>query len=735
MSVYTKFCTPSLSLERPDVTYHLIVSTATNTKQNFDATVTTLIEGIALAAIVVFIFLRDWRSTLISAVAMPLSLIPTFAVIHLLGFTLNMLSLLGLTLVIGVLVDDAIVEVENIQKRVQSGQSPWQAAFHGADAIGLAVVATTFAIAVVFLPVAFMKGMVGPYFREFGLTVAIAVMFSLVVARLLTPVMAAYLMTPSSRHHEPKAFRGRYRVILEIALANRWKSIGSGLALFVASIGLASLLPTGFSPGSDSGVVQIAVQGPPGATLEDMRAGTKAMTAKLKSYPDVRQVFVTLGTSGRDGDPRIGTAIVLLKKERELTTRKFQEAIQPSLMSIPDIKLSFGESEDGSTVNTQVILTSDDVPLLAETTRELVKQMSALPMLTNVMEVTPRPGNELVIRLKDSEAARLGVTPDALASVARIASMGDIDSNAAKFNEGQRRLPIRVRLPDAVMRDIDAISALRVPTRDGHSVPLSAVANVTFEAGPSSLERFDRMRRATVQAQVVGASLGQANAAVEKLPLMKSLPQGVHRQLYGETENLTELFANFASAMAAGIGLIYCVLVLLFRSFFKPLTILTALPLSLAGAFVALLLTGGEMNLPVLIGLLMLMGLAAKNSILLVEHAIEAERAGMSQKQALLDAAHERSRPIVMTTIAMAAGMVPAALGLGGASDFRQPLAIAVIGGLISSTLLSLVLVPVFYGLVEDFENWLKPKLSKFVTPQTDSDVASLRRLRSQREG
>ncbi|MFE1573582.1 efflux RND transporter permease subunit [Comamonas odontotermitis] len=715
-----------LAKEYPGVTFQLVSSGAKNTRESFDATVYTLLEGMLLAAVVVFMFLRDWRATVIAAVAMPISLIPTFAVIHALGYSLNMLSLLALTLVIGVLVDDAIVEVENIQKRVQAGASPWRASMEGADAIGLAVVATTLAIAVVFLPVAFMGGYAGPYFREFGVTVAVSVLFSLLVARLLSPLMCAYLLKPSAQPEAHKPFAGRYRRLLEWTLAHRWISLGAGVLIFVGSLLLASLLPTGFAPKGDSGTVQISMQGAPGSTTQDMRVAAATLTRLLREQGDVRDVFVSVGSSQRDGDPRKGAVIVQLKSQRSMTTKAFQDHVRPLLLRVPDVRLSYSESEGGGTQTLQVILGGHDGALLRRTASDAERELRSLPMLENVHQVAPNPGPELVIRLKPDEAARLGVTPDVVAEVARMASVGDLDATASKFNTGRQRLSVRVRLPQGALQDVGSIGALRVPTTGGGTVPLSAVADMHFQVGESHIDRFDRERRITLEAEVNGASFGQANAAVEALPFLKNLPAGVSRPLYGDAEGMQELFASFGLAIMAGIGLIFGVLILLFRSFIKPVIILAALPLSLAGAFLALLATGGELNLPVLIGLLMLMGLAAKNSILLVEHAVEAERMGKSQTEALLEAAHERTRPIVMTTIAMAMGMLPTALGVSSGSEFRQPLAVAVIGGLVSSTALSLILVPVVYAVMDDLENWLKPRLVRLVTVPSAQDQRDL---------
>jgi HAE1 family hydrophobic/amphiphilic exporter-1 len=712
--------TDELAEEFPDVKFERIVSTATSTQNSYTATLEALLEGMLLAAIVVWIFLRNWRATLIAAAAMPISLIPTFAVMSWMGFSLNMITLLALTLVIGILVDDAIVEIENIQKRIETGESPYKAALIGADEIGLAVVATTSAIVVVFLPVSLMGGFAGQFFKEFGFTVAISVLFSLLVARLLTPLMAAYLMKPSEHPQVRKPFKGVYRNALDFALQHRWLSLGFAGLLLIGSLLLAAQLPTGVTPPQDNGIVQLSVEGAPGATLDDMRRSNDLLTRKLLALPDVKTVFTSIGSSRSDGDVRSGQATVLLKSDRAQTTQSFQASLKSLLLSVPDVRLGFGQAGGGGSTTVQIILASENTEALSASALKLEQEMRGLSQLSNVHQVTPRPSSELIISLKPIEAARLGVSADTIGSIARVATLGDIDANTAKFNTGEQRLPIRVRLPDAARADLNIIGNLRVPTASGVSVPLSAVADINFQPGAARIDRYDRKRRATIEAQLNGVSLGEATKAINALPELKNLPSDVTQPAFGQSETMNELFSSFGLAMAAGIGLIFVVIILLFKSFFKPITILAALPLSLAGAFFGLLVAGSELDLSALIGLLMLMGLAAKNSILLVEFAIEEERAGATQIAAIVSACRERARPIVMTTVAMAAGMLPTALALGEGSEFRAPMAIAVIGGLISSTILSLVLVPVVYGLVDDFEEWVKPKLARLVVIPAD---------------
>jgi HAE1 family hydrophobic/amphiphilic exporter-1 len=715
-----------LEAGHPDVKFTKVLSTVDNTRANFTATLHTLLEGMLLAAVVVFLFLKDWRATLITAIAMPVSLIPTFAAMTVFGFSLNTITLLALTLVIGILVDDAIVEIENIQKRVDAGARPYRAALEGADAIGLAVVATTCTIVVVFFPVSFMPGIPGQFFKEFGLTVSVAVLFSLLTARLLTPLLAAYFLKPTPHAHERGPLRGPYRVALEWALEHRWLSIVGGGLMFFASLLLVGVLPKGVQPEGNPNYYYIDLQGPPGATPADMEVLVRNVTNLVAHRPETEHVFATVGSTssgsffgGGSSALNQGTVTVVLKPEdqRPPVTR-IKDLVRPSLMTVPDAQVTFDAGSFGGGGVT-ITLTSDNGPLLEKTALELQREMHTLPMVANVVPGSPPVGPEIVIRPKPDQAARLGVSIDTIASVARVATIGDIDANVAKFNDGSQRVPIRVRLAENARSNLDTIRSIRIPTASGGSTTLDSVADVDFEAGPAQIQRYGRMRRMSVQAdRVGGVQLGEALAAANKLPVMKHLPPGVQPASFGENRIYGQLVSGLVMAVVAGLFMIYAVMTVLFRSFFKPAVILSALPLAVTGAFLALLIGKSALSLPSLIGLLMLLGLAAKNSILLVEYAIERERAGATQRQALLEACRERARPIIMTTLAMQAGMLPTALGLGAGAEFRQPMAIAVIGGLLTSTALSLVLVPVVYEFVDDFEQWLAPKFGRFITPR-----------------
>ena len=716
----------ALHKKYPSVTFTKIFSSVDATRESFHATQHVLTEGMFLAALVVFFFLRDWRATAITAVAMPISLIPTFFVMKLLGFSLNMVTLLALTLVVGILVDDAIVEIENIEKRVARGLRPFQAAIEGADAIGLAVVATTMAIVVVFTPVSFMPGIPGQFFKEFGLTVSVAVLFSLAVARLVTPPMAAYFLKPTVSAHERKPFTGFYRNVLDWSLKHRIVTAIAGGVLFIASLFLVPLLPQGFQPAGDPDFVYVDIQGPPGASVADMEDTAKRLNGLFRGQPSVTDVFIQIGSTvsvfgpgqggGGGGDLRSGTATILLDPHRHQSGDQIRNALRDKLRAIPDARLTFLDFQGAA--GFQQILTGDNPANLAAAARELEIEMRKLPELADPHPAKPPEAPEIVITPKPQEAARLGVSPDVMATIVRVATVGDIDANVAKFNEGERRIPIRIRLPQDARANIQRIAGLRVPTASGGTTTLDSVADIAFEAGPARIDRLNRERQLTVKAELNGVEMGPAQNAVNKLPIMKHLPPGVRPAAIGNQQAFAELIVGFVVAFATAIFLMYAVLVLLFRSFFKPIMILTALPLSFGGAFVGLLTFHLSLSIPSLIGFLMLMGLAAKNSILLVEYAIEREREGYSQYDALIEACRERARPIIMTTLAMAAGMLPTAFALEKGAEFRQPMAVAVIGGLITSTLLSLVMVPVVYEFVDDFEQWLKPKLARLVTPR-----------------
>ena len=640
-----------LEKANPGLKITKIFSMTDDTKANFHATQDVLIEGMALAALVVFLFLRDWRATVIAALAMPLSLIPTFFVISWFGFSLNTVTLLALTLVIGILVDDAIVEIENIQKRTLAGYTPFRAAMEGADAIGLAVLATTASIVVVFLPTSFMGGMPGQFFIEFGITVAVAVVFSLAVARFVSPLMAAYFLKASPAKHHGRDVRklpAFYETTLAWALRHRLIASVFGFLSFAGAIVCVAALPKGFIPTEDPGYILFNISAPPGSTREQMERSATALNELLLKQPDVEDVFISIGTGGAGGQAAMsgggggsgmtsGSATVVMREGHGLSTEKLKQLIRPQLKQIPDIRvtaLMSGGGPTGSDVN--ILLTSEDGAALDKVQLDLLNEMKDLPQIQNPRLSPEPPGPELIIRPRSDEAARLNVSTDAIAQVARIATSGDIEANTPKFSEGERRLAIRVRLPDSIRTDLAELAQLRVPTLNGGSTTLGAVATLSYEAGPGVIQRLYRKRMASVQADLApGVASGAATDAIDKTKTMKAILAAekagnavVSRARVGSEQAMAQMFGGIVIALMAGVALIYSVMVLLFKSVFKPAVILASLPLSFSGAFFALLITGKEISMPVMIGCVLLLGIAAKNAILLVEFAFEAQQRG-----------------------------------------------------------------------------------------------------------
>jgi multidrug efflux pump subunit AcrB len=689
-----------------------IFTTVNHTIATYHSSLSALVEGSVLAVIVVWFFLRSWRATLISALAIPLSAIPTFAVMQFMGFTLNTITLLGLSLVAGVLVDDAIVEIENIVRHMRMGKSGFQAAIDAADEIGLAVVATSFTIIAVFLPVSFMSGVSGQFFKQFGLTVATAVFISLMVARLITPVLAAYGLHSDALvvHNADGPVMTRYLRALNWCVANRWKTIAAGGVFFMLSVGGLMVIPKSFFPADDFSTSILNVELPPGGTLQDTERVSGAAAALLRKSPEVTDAVEFIGGDG-DG-LRNATIFVSLvpRDQRGMSEKEWEQKMQPLLAQVPDGQVSFqGQSFGGRDIN--FFLIGDDPVLLEATGHKVLDEMRALPELRapRIRGDYPRP--EIIVHPRLDIAAQLGVSVQSISQTIRIATLGDLPQNGAKFSLSDRQIPIRVSLPEAARHDLTTIENLPVPTASGASVPLKTVADLSFGQGPSALRRFNLSRRLFLDADMSpGVVLGTATAKVHALPALQNLPKGVRLVETGDTEFMAELFTGFLLALGAALLMVLAVLVLLFVRVFQPITILSALPLSLGGAVLALLLVGKPFSLPVVIGILMLMGIVAKNSILLVDFAIEEMRAGKPRLEAILQAGHKRARPIVMTTVAMVAGMLPVALGWGGDSDFRSPMAIAVIGGLITSTLLTLVIVPAVFTLFDDVEHWVGPR-------------------------
>jgi multidrug efflux pump subunit AcrB len=703
-----------LQQQHGNVVLKEVIDNAAPVEDNFDASMEMLYEGAVLAVLVVWWFLRDWRATLVAAAALPLSVIPAFLGLYLFGYTLNMVTLLSLALVVGVLVDDAIVEIENISRHLKMGKSPMQAALEAADEIGMAVIATTFSLVAVFLPTAFMSGIPGKFFKQFGWTAVLAILASLLVARLLTPMMAAYFLKPA-KHQEDKdgALMRRYMRTMQWCLRHRRLTMVAAALFFAGSVSLVPLLPTGFVPANDRSQTQVNVELPPGSTLAETRAVAERVRKAAMRVPNVTGVFSSIGGGSSGNALAPGAAAEARRAVLTLTTvqrtaRKeklveIESAVRARLADIPGARFTVGLPDTG--VKMQMVLRSEDPVALIAAARQAEREMRTLHGIGNVNSSASLVRPEIIVRPDFARAADLGVTAAAIGETVRVATAGDYDQVLAKMNVSERQVPIRVKLPDAVRTDLDALGRLTVPGKNG-PVLLANVATITVESGPAQIDRLNRSRNVTLDVELNGRSLGEVNAEARALPALRNLPPTVQIAELGDAQEMRNLMGSFVIAMLIGVLCIYGVLVLLFTDFLQPATILAALPLSIGGAFVAMLVTRSALSMPTMIGLIMLMGIVTKNSILLVDYAILARKAGMNRIDALVDACHKRSRPIVMTTIAMGAGMLPLALGLSGDPSFRAPMAIAVIGGLITSTLLSLLVVPAVFTYVDDIEHW-----------------------------
>jgi hydrophobe/amphiphile efflux-1 (HAE1) family protein len=706
--------------ENPQVTMTQVFTTVDYTKEQYHSALSAFIEGSILAVIVVWFFLRDTRATAISALAIPLSAIPTFAFMQWMGFSLNSISLLALSLVAGVLVDDAIVEIENIVRHMRMGKSGFRAALDAADQIGLAVVATSCTIMAVFLPVSFMPGITGQYFIQFGLTVAAAVFFSLLVARLITPVIAAYtLKSDGIAVHSDGPIMSGYLRTLNWCIHNRWKTVGGGSLFFVLSIVGLMLVPKSFIPDADFGSPNLSIELPTGVRLEDTAAVSAAAYRIVARQPEVQNVVESFGEDD-NGEIRTGQLYIQLvpRKQRNVTQKEWETRVLPELKTIPDAEIHFNKQGGGGAGrDVNIYITGDDPQLTQQTAEKVVDEMRAMPELRNARINGDLQRPEILIKPRFDLAAQLGVTVSNISETIRIATLGDIDQNSAKFSLSDRQVPIRVSLIESTRRDLTTLENLPVPTSFGGAVPLKAVADIGFGEGPTKVRRYNQSRRISIESDLApGVALGTALDKIHALPTLKNLPPGVRLVDVGDAEVMAELFTNFIIAITTGILMVFAVLVLLFARVLQPVTILSSLPLSIGGAVLALMATRHSLSLGVMIGFLMLMGIVAKNSILLVDFAIEEIRAGKDRFTALLEAGHKRARPIVMTTVAMVAGMLPVAIGIGGDNAFRGPMAIAVIGGLVTSTGLTLVIVPAAFTLIDDIERWLGPKFGKVLT-------------------
>ncbi|MDP9835680.1 multidrug efflux pump subunit AcrB [Neorhizobium huautlense] len=743
----------------PDVAIQMVDDSVYFTYGNYESALHTLVEGSILAVIVVFLFLRNWRATLIAAVALPLSAVPTFWIMDVMGFSLNLVSFLALTLATGILVDDAIVEVENIARHIKMGKTPYRAALEAADEIGLAVIATSFTIIAVFVPVSFMPGIPGQYFIQFGLTVAFSVFFSLLVARLITPLMAAYLMRAEDamddhQDNDGRLMRAYSKVVSGTTHKWYWRyaTLLGAIGFLIASMALLSQVPGSFMPPEDSSRVVLSVELPPSATLDETDLTTTDIFKTIRAIDGIDSVFVLGGASPKgDMELRRATINVILGNMdhslwKTIVNKGFgnipligpylpkvtdhgrtrpqwdiEKELFEKLRSIPDVRIS--KVNDRAERELAFNFLSNDNDRLDEAAALLENNLRASPILVNVSSEGALPRPELQIRPRKDEAARLGVTPQQIAQTVRVATIGDIDAALTKISLDGRQIPIRVQTSLDTRRDLGRLKTLKVKTASGTAVPLSSVADIDYAEGPSSIKRYDRNRVVSIGSDVPqGTALETSTAEFKRIVDETTLPEGVRLVESGDAKVQAEMQAGFGNAMLLGLLLVLVVLILLFKDVIQPFTILFSLPLAIGGVAVALIITQNALSMPVLIGILMLMGIVTKNAILLVDFAIEMKHAGMNRVDAMVEAGRKRARPIIMTSIAMSAGMLPSAMGVGEGGSFRAPMAIAVIGGIIVSTVLSLLVVPAFFLIMDDLSRLLARLFGRLVGKKDEEE-------------
>jgi multidrug efflux pump subunit AcrB len=707
-----RYCLNGLQADHPEVHLEEVNNMVDPVAADYNSSMKMLYEGALIAVLVVWLFLRDWRATALAAVALPLSLIPTFSAMALCGFTLNTVTLLALSLVVGILVDDAIVEIENISRRSGRGLTPAQTALEAANEIGLAVIAASFTLAAVFLPTAFMGGVHGLVFRQFGITASVAVLASLLVARLLTPMMAAVWMKAESGPTKESFFLNRYLSVVKVCLKNPGKTMAATLLIFAASLALIPLIGKSFMPPADVSQSKAALTLAPGTDIEKTSRVALYAAGLLGGMDGVSSVFTAVGAGGgggkgapsASGDAASAVLTVSLRplSERARKQSEIEAEIRKRLSQVAGAKVEVGDGEGNKL---DITLAGDDSGLLEKTASRLENELRGLAKLGAVASSAARQAPEIQVVPDFNQAAALGVSSQAMAEVVRVATSGAYSAELPKLNLPERQAPIKVRFDPLIRSDLDELAQLKAPGRNG-LVPLGSVAELKIGDSPAQINRIDREKNIAISVELNGLSLGQAVELAQALPTLKNLPPGIALVNQGETRRMNDLWRSLGTAMLIGVFCVYGVLVLLFKDFKQPITILAAMPLALGGALIPLIVAGHSFSMAAAIGILMLMGIVAKNSILLVEYAIRLRGQGLERFEALMEACRKRSRPIVMTSLAMAGGMMPVILGLsGGDPSFRRPMGIVVVGGLMTSTVLSLAIIPVIYTLMDNLKS------------------------------
>ncbi|MFN8672144.1 MAG: efflux RND transporter permease subunit [Candidatus Sericytochromatia bacterium] len=678
-----------------------------------NAAMEELIIGSVLAIIVIFIFLRTFGGTIISALAIPTSIISTYTMMYFLNFSINTMTLLALSLVVGVLVDDAVVDLENIYRRMELGEDPYTAAIKATDEIGLAVVSTTFSIVAVFVPIAFMSGIIGKYFTQFGLTVSVSVLISLLVARTLTPSLAAHTLNPLKNHHEKKEtfLTNTYKDILKWALKHRIITTVIAISMFLISIPIAGLLPQGFTPKNDKSEVWVTLSMAQGISLEKAITLVKKAEKIVAKDKDVKEVLAVLGDANNNASfARLSVTLKSKNEGRKTTGFAVQERLRKELEKVSGFLLTVKTADPNEDPNNSYALNlsvrGDDLEKMQTLAENLVKKLKTMPIVSVAKTSIGIPQGEIHIKVDRKKAGDMGISSAQIASILRTSTFGEISS---KIYDNEKDFDLRVKLDDKSRNNLDKLRMLTVLNNKGQNITLDSISKIEYSKGPNVIERYDRQRQVMVYANtIMGVSLSEILDPMKKELENTQIPAGITYSFEGDAEMMQEAFNSLLIALGMAIFFIYIILGSQFESFIHPLTIMVALPLSFVGAFLGLFIANQEIGIMSLIGIVMLMGLVTKNSILLVDYTITLRKQGLNRYEALIEAGIVRIRPILMTTAAMIAGMLPSALQLLEASESRSPMAVAVIGGVIASTLLSLVMVPVFYTYMDDLSNFVR---------------------------
>ncbi|MDM7916926.1 MAG: efflux RND transporter permease subunit [Candidatus Eisenbacteria bacterium] len=705
-------------------------------EQSVEDVKTTILLGGLLTVLVVFTFLNSWRSTVITGLTLPVSVIASFLAIYAFGFTLNMMTLMALSLAIGILIDDAIVVRENIVRHVGMGQDHREAARKGTSEIGLAVLATTMSTLCVFVPVAFMGGIVGRFFREFGVTVACAVAVSLFVSFTLDPMLSSVWYDPVAEGHAARGPIGkllerfnhsfvrlgkRYRGVIGWALTHRFVTLGIAVLSFVAAMALFPLIGGTFMPNSDNEELAVVVTAPVGSTLSYTTDRVREVSALVRQRPEVAYTYETIA-GGFNAQVNEGEIYVKLtpKGDRDLSQQDLSVVLRSELEDLPGVEIAVLEAAGfgGSQKPLEIFVSGANIEELRRVSNEVLAVVRNTPGAIEAESSLEEERPEVRVDLNRDLASQMGVGIGSIAQTLRPAFAGEAVSRWEDPNGEQH--DVIVRLPGSARESVDQLAKLPIPTGGidpvtgaPRTVPLGQIAAIAKSASPQEIDRREMQRVVIIRANFYGRTLTAVSGDIMKGVSQLAMPTGYSVSMGGETEMFGETVRNIVESMILAIIFIYLVLASEFGSFLQPLAIMLSVPLSMVGVLIALLLTGTTFNIMSMIGLILLMGLVTKNAILLIDFTNQGRERGLSRRDALIDAGEIRLRPIVMTTLAMIFGMMPLAFAIGAGAEFRAPMARAVIGGLITSTLLTLVVVPVVYTLFDDFGNKIRLALTK----------------------